>query len=137
MSLGYNTIVARDGNTVHMVPHPMFDGLSDIRVLPPFETINGMEQVVIKVTEQFYDELLKTGRKNVDKEITNIDGSFVLLGHREEEDFFEDVYSILIQRKSEPGVPHLPITIADLRITSTGYWAAMMSKGVMVLDPKQ
>lgn len=126
--MDYNTIVDSNGNAIHMVRHPIFDR-PDIRVLPPFQTIRGIEPVSITVTEDFFYEIFG----NLDKELTNIDGSFEVLDYSEEEDFFENVYTILIRGK----IRHqFPITIMDLRLSSTGYWASMMSAGMVILDPK-
>ena len=120
-----NAIFNIDGNQIEVVPHPMFDDFIPVVVMPPFETIDRFP-VYIRISEEFYDEILRRDRK--DKELISGTERFNILHCKETEDFFENEYTILIQRMSiDPIGP--PSLITDLRLRSNGYWA-----GVRILD---
>jgi hypothetical protein len=127
-----NAVFNIDGHRIEVVPHPMFDEYRN-NVILPYQVIDGMLPRWIQVTKEFYDQTYNMDRK--DNELTNLDCNFNMLHSREQEDFFENVYSILIQRKTVPAPGEVPILIDELRISTSGYWAAMTGSGIMILDP--
>lgn len=132
------TVTTPDGHTVAWIPHPMFDSVEEPDILKPHSISLPGQRVSIKISEQYYQELLDLrlsklviGETGKPVELDSDTNKFELVGVSAQEDFFENVYEAILQRTDD-----LPFRspVTNLRRNPFSFHMTS-SQGIPIPDP--
>lgn len=129
----YREIELLNGVKVKWASHPFFDDPLSQIVVPPYPMSYPDSLVIVRVEAGLYFSIIEAMRKKPEVVLCSDTNDFEVVAVGIQEDFFEDIYELLLNR-SDITPFESPVTSLRFKLITTEIFMSL-SNGLIIKDP--